>query len=195
MALNLLRSTSKLKPTYIKCTSRLSFKLCDGRRYLSDESKKEKNLYETLGLPSSATHVEIKKAYFDLTFKYHPDRNENSEEAALKFREVTEAYEILGNYGLRKRYDGGIPVSDMRKVIKHEVDHKAKYQEFFDSRIAKRESDTRWKELEDLSAFTKKKKDDYYSYIDKFEEDHKDNTVIQGITVLFFSIIMYYNHG
>lgn len=39
---------------------------------------------------------------------YHPDKNKDSESAADKFREITEAYEVLGNYRLRKLYDKGI---------------------------------------------------------------------------------------
>lgn len=39
---------------------------------------------------------------------YHPDKNKDNESAADKFREITEAYEVLGNYRLRKLYDKGI---------------------------------------------------------------------------------------
>lgn len=130
------------------------------QRYFSDDSKKKTNLYETLGIPSSATQGEIKKAYYDLTLKFHPDKNINNEEAALKFREISEAYEILGNYRSRKRYDRGLPVSDVKKIIKHAVDHKAQYQEFFDSRSAKHSSthtDARMKEMHDLGTYSTKK--------------------------------------
>lgn len=104
-------------------------------RYYSDDKPKDTNLYESLGVKSSATSAEIKKAYYDLSFKYHPDRNKDSVEASNKFREVTEAYEILGNFGLRKRYDKGLPLpsrkTSERKPI---VETPVQYQSFFDSR-------------------------------------------------------------
>ncbi|KAF8768464.1 DnaJ subfamily C member 30 like protein [Argiope bruennichi] len=105
-------------------------------RYYSDDKQKGTNLYDSLGVKSSATPAEIKKAYYDLSFKYHPDRNKDSVEASNKFREVTEAYEILGNYGLRKRYDKGLPLPNKKSTIERQpiVESPVQYQTFFDSR-------------------------------------------------------------
>jgi DnaJ family protein C protein 30 len=64
--------------------------------------------YESLGLTSHATQAEIKAAYYKMSMAFHPDKNKGSEEAAQKFRDITEAYEILGNLRLRKLYDKGI---------------------------------------------------------------------------------------
>ncbi|GFY64300.1 j domain-containing protein [Trichonephila inaurata madagascariensis] len=114
-------------------------------RYSSDDKPKDTTLYDSLGLKSSATSSEIKKAYYDLTFKYHPDRNEGSVDASHKFRKVTEAYEILGNYGLRKRYDKGLPLPNMKSKtsstgkIEETV---VKYQKFFDSRSQSQKTDS-----------------------------------------------------
>ncbi|GFR00248.1 j domain-containing protein [Trichonephila clavata] len=105
--------------------------------YSSDNKPKDTSLYDSLGLKSSATSSEIKKAYYDLTFKYHPDRNEGSVDASHKFRKVTEAYEILGNYGLRKRYDKGLPFPNMKSKTSSTgkiEETPVKYQKFFDSR-------------------------------------------------------------
>ncbi|KAJ8877838.1 hypothetical protein PR048_022297 [Dryococelus australis] len=77
-------------------------------KLLSVSSQHSKSLYDSLGLTPKATQAEIKTAYYKLSKIYHPDRNEGCEEAATKFRDITEAYEVLGNLGLRKRYDRGI---------------------------------------------------------------------------------------
>lgn len=69
---------------------------------------KTKNLYEILGLGISATQADIKSAYYKLSKVYHPDMNKNDKVASEKFRQLKEAYEVLGNYRLRKLYDKGI---------------------------------------------------------------------------------------
>jgi len=66
-----------------------------------------KSHYEALNVSKSATHKEIKDAYYRLSMIYHPDKNKGSEEAAKHFRDITSAYEILGNVRQRKLYDSG----------------------------------------------------------------------------------------
>ncbi|XP_060870024.1 dnaJ homolog subfamily C member 30, mitochondrial-like [Metopolophium dirhodum] len=66
-----------------------------------------KSHYEALNISKSATHKEIKDAYYRLSMIYHPDKNKGSEEAAKNFRDITSAYEILGNVRQRKLYDSG----------------------------------------------------------------------------------------
>lgn len=63
-----------------------------------------KDYYEILGVSKNATADEIKKAYRKLALQYHPDRNKTKEGEA-KFKEVTKAYEVLGNAEKRKTYD------------------------------------------------------------------------------------------
>ena len=65
----------------------------------------KRDYYETLGVGRGATEDEVKKAYRQLALKYHPDRNPNNKEAEEKFKEATEAYEVLGNGDKRRRYD------------------------------------------------------------------------------------------
>ena len=53
-----------------------------------------KNYYKILGLNKNASHAEIKKSYIQLAKQWHPDRNKDDKEAAKKFTEVSEAYEV-----------------------------------------------------------------------------------------------------
>lgn len=64
-----------------------------------------KNYYETLGVSKDASKAEIKKAYQKLILKYHPDKNPNNEKIHVKFVEVREAYDVLGNDVKKKNYD------------------------------------------------------------------------------------------
>ncbi len=58
-----------------------------------------------LGIPKDAAKDDIKKAYRKLAIKYHPDRNPNDSEAETKFKEATEAYEVLSDEKKRQTYD------------------------------------------------------------------------------------------
>lgn len=66
-----------------------------------------KSHYEALNISKTATHKEIKDAYYRLSMIYHPDKNKGSEEAANIFRDITSAYEVLGNVRQRRLYDSG----------------------------------------------------------------------------------------
>ncbi len=65
----------------------------------------KRDYYEILGVDRNADENTIKRAYRKLAMKYHPDRNPDNEAAAEKFREVTEAYEVLSDKEKRARYD------------------------------------------------------------------------------------------
>ena len=61
-----------------------------------------KDFYAVLGVPSTATQDEIKKAYRKLAKKFHPDANANDPKAADKFKEISEANNVLGDPDKRK---------------------------------------------------------------------------------------------
>ena len=64
-----------------------------------------KDFYEILGVAKTATAEEIKKAYRKLAIKYHPDRNPGDTAAEEKFKEISNAYEVLSDTSKRQRYD------------------------------------------------------------------------------------------
>ena len=65
----------------------------------------KRDLYEVLGISKTADEKTIKKAYRKLAKKYHPDTNPGDKEAEAKFKEVTEAYEILSDSEKKAQYD------------------------------------------------------------------------------------------
>jgi len=69
-----------------------------------------KDFYAVLGVSSSASQDEIKKQYRRLAAKHHPDKNPNDAKSAERFKEISEAYTVLGDADKRKQYD------DMRRL-------------------------------------------------------------------------------
>lgn len=65
----------------------------------------KKDYYDVLGIARGASADEIKKAYKKLAMKYHPDRNKGSSDAEAKFKEVNEAYQVLGDETKRTQYN------------------------------------------------------------------------------------------
>jgi molecular chaperone DnaJ len=74
---------------------------------MSTKDYLEKDYYKTLGVPKTAKTADIKKAYRELARKYHPDANANkgNADAGERFKEITEAYNVLSDEKQRKEYD------------------------------------------------------------------------------------------
>src|SRR5690606_14986936 len=65
----------------------------------------EKDYYKVLGVPKDATEAEIKKAYRKLARENHPDANRDDRAAEERFKDASEAYDVLGDPKRRKEYD------------------------------------------------------------------------------------------
>jgi molecular chaperone DnaJ len=63
--------------------------------------------YKTLGVDKKATQDEVKKAYRKLAREYHPDRNAGDKDAEAKFKEIGQAYDVIGDPEKRRQYDAG----------------------------------------------------------------------------------------
>ena len=64
-----------------------------------------KDYYATLGIDKSASEAEIKKKYRSLSKEWHPDKHKGDKKAEEKFKEINEAYEVIGNPKRRQQYD------------------------------------------------------------------------------------------
>ena len=63
--------------------------------------------YKTLGVGKDASDEEIKKSYRKLARQYHPDRNPGDKQAEERFKEISQAYDVLSDAEKRKQYDRG----------------------------------------------------------------------------------------
>ncbi|MER7500738.1 molecular chaperone DnaJ [Nonomuraea pusilla] len=72
---------------------------------MSTKDYLEKDYYAVLGVPKTATADEIKKAYRKLARQYHPDTNQGDTAKETKFKEISEAYDVLSDSKRRKEYD------------------------------------------------------------------------------------------
>lgn len=99
---------------------------------------KPKNHYESLGIASNSTQSEVKSAYYKLSMQHHPDKNQGNEESLQKFRDISEAYEVLSNVSTRKLYDRGLYIN---KDQPHEYD-KPTVNKFYKSRVTRSQPPT-----------------------------------------------------
>lgn len=91
------------------CCSFVSIDNINGKRSFSRTNVHQRRTshYDSLGITPKATQTDVKAAYYKLSMVYHPDKNKGCVDAADKFRDINAAYEILGNFKLRRLYDKG----------------------------------------------------------------------------------------
>lgn len=116
-SLSRFRSFASIHRTQLQGTRRLFWEygqIVSVRAYSGDGAHSEPlyksttGYYDILEVASAATQAQIKTAYYKQSFIYHPDRNAGSVTATARFSEISEAYAVLGNKALRKKYDRGL---------------------------------------------------------------------------------------
>ncbi|MDE1823949.1 MAG: DnaJ domain-containing protein [Candidatus Micrarchaeota archaeon] len=89
-----------------------------------------KNYYDVLGVPKSATQDQIKHAYRALALKYHPDVNKDKS-SVEKFKEINEAYAVLGDEEKRREYDSFGPSGFGRRYTEEDIFRNFNFEDIF----------------------------------------------------------------
>jgi len=106
----------------------------------------KRNYYRTLGVPPNATLEEIKHAYRKIAIRYHPDKNPNDQKAEDKFKEISEAYSVLGNPDKRREYDrsegfSAVGTDNRRKSTSSNATFNDVFNDLFKARPTRKEAD------------------------------------------------------
>ena len=96
----------KLQPD--PCTATRSYSWRSDRSFKDAPLHRSRTAYyDILKVTPGATQSQIKTAYYKQSFIYHPDKSQGNKEASQRFSEISEAYTVLGNTSLRRKYDRG----------------------------------------------------------------------------------------
>ncbi len=91
----------------------------------------KRDYYKILGLLSGASDQEIKKAYRKMALKYHPDRNQGNKEAEENFKEINEAYAVLGDNDKRRMYDQFGPAGFQQRYNQQDIFKNFNFNDIF----------------------------------------------------------------
>jgi len=94
------------------------------------KKSQRKDYYRILEVSKDASDIEIKKAYRKLALQHHPDKNCGDTDAEIKFKEIGEAYAILGDPAKKQRYDSGVDIDGINGASDFEVDPSLFFQMF-----------------------------------------------------------------
>lgn len=107
----------KLHPGITTVTRGYSWRRDNGSTEVAPMYRNRTAYYDILKVSPNATQAQIKTAYYKQSFIYHPDKNPGSETATRRFTEISEAYTVLGNVALRRKYDRGfLSQSDLQSA-------------------------------------------------------------------------------
>lgn len=98
----------KVQPGITTATRGYSWRQDNGSAEVPPMYRSKTVYYDRLKVSPSATQAQIKTAYYKQSFIYHPDKNPGSKTATQRFSEISEAYTVLGNITLRRKYDRGL---------------------------------------------------------------------------------------
>ncbi|XP_042342869.1 dnaJ (Hsp40) homolog, subfamily C, member 30b [Plectropomus leopardus] len=98
----------KLHPDALQARRSYSWRSDSSSKNAPPLYRSRTSYYDLLKVSPGATQSQIKTAYYKQSFIYHPDKNPGNTEASQRFSEISEAYTVLGNISLRRKYDRGI---------------------------------------------------------------------------------------
>ncbi|KAM7399236.1 hypothetical protein PAMP_018522 [Pampus punctatissimus] len=157
--------------------------------------------YDILKVTPSATQSQIKTAYYKQSFIYHPDKNPGSKEATQRFSEISEAYTVLGNISLRRKYDRGIlsqsDVQSAGRPSSKEAPSKSTGSPQQHQQRARRFSQAGQKPMFDFDAFYQahygeqlQRERDMKARKQRMEEKQKNYSKLSGSKVIEFTVVM-----
>lgn len=158
--------------------------------------------YDALEITPTATQAQVKKQYYRLSKQYHPDTNKN-ENAAKKFRDISEAYEVLGNITKRRMYDKGVLNIGVAASPTEAEEYSKK---FYESRSKRRQAPSttgrtpiydfdEWSKTHYENTFKKQEKgkeciDKLKKKLEKDKEESKSESIM--IVMIFFVFLVFY---
>lgn len=166
------------------------------------KSSRPLGYYDSLEVTPNATQAQVKKQYYELSKQYHPDTNKK-DNAAKKFRDISEAYEVLGNITKRRMYDQGVLNIGVASSPAEAEDYSKK---FYESRSKRRQAPTtsgrtpiydfdEWSKLHYENTFRRKENaKDRLEFLRKRAEKEKEESKSESVmmVMVFFVCLVFY---